>query len=202
MAFGEAIHFHKGGFPLGRHSGLLQVAAQRGRGQHHALLIGGEDAAVKLVDGHCFAGSFDEQRQPAKVVDVAVRDDNAANIRQADGLAKVGPHGFESGEQLSGRFAVAAARIDERRHAGLEHQIGERDQVWKCFAGEPIDSVRCSTPQISARPAAWRASLASVCSQEPISVGAAQRRFGSLREAGTDLFLPPSVENRVDLAHI
>ena len=96
--------------------------------------------------------------QPAKVVDVPVRNDDPLDVGQPDRLAKLGADLLQSGQQLLVGVAKAAAGVDQRRRPGVQQQVDVDDQSGKSVAGDAIDRAlgrgsRSGEPQ-AAR--AWR----------------------------------------------
>ena len=75
------------------------------------------------------------------MVDVPVREQDAADVGNAERLAEFAMHGFQAGQYLPVAVPVAATGVDQRKRPGVEHQIGVSDKVWERFAGNSVDAL-------------------------------------------------------------
>ena len=187
VLFREAIHLHQGRLELGFHAGPLQVRAQRLGGHDHPLFIGREYPAVEHVNADLGAGELEHVRQAAEMVDMAVREQDAADVFDAKLLAEIGAHRFQAGHHVLVRLPVAAAGVDERERATVKEEIDIADEVGKNPAGNAIDAFagardkpldgrklahaltkcRFYRPELRARHAGRLGPLAEVCVLSP-----------------------------------
>ncbi len=122
-------------------AGLLEELVDRLLGHGHPLFEGRENPGVELVDGDFgLRHLLVQEGQPAEMIDVAVGDDNAADVVARDGFAEFGADLVEPGEQLLVGVAKAAASVDQGGHAGLEQQVHVHDKAREGVARNAIDA--------------------------------------------------------------
>ena len=92
------------------------------------------------MDGDAGARFFDQPREPAKVVDVAMRDQNALEVRQVKGFTELGSNRGQARPQMIVAVAVAAAGVDERDRPRAKQQVRVGDEPRERLAGNAIDA--------------------------------------------------------------
>ena len=98
----EAEHLDQAGMVRGRDSGVTEETAEALVEQHRPLVPGGHHAAFQGVNGHLGRSHLEHVPEAAEVIDMAVGDQDAADVGRAKGLAELRADRLQAGDDLRG----------------------------------------------------------------------------------------------------